>query len=162
MVNPLGANRLGLRKTRGCDETFESQTSAMGPSTTCLASISFSGAAIGNLTYGSDANKNSEGISGTLSGYGFNVGGSCYDEEDRLVNWERSDNNLDQAWNLGLVGDWNSITENALAQSRTHGPTHELLTAAGLSVQHDVKGNTTLLPSSLKPHPGFRQSLGQC
>ncbi len=110
-------------------------------------------AAIRNLTYGSDANKNktSEGISGTLSGYGFAVGGSGYDEEDRLVNWARSDNNLDQAWNLSLVGDWNSITGNALAQSGTHGPTHEMLTAAGARVSHDVKGNTTSIPSSLRP-----------
>jgi hypothetical protein len=118
-----------------------------------LASINFTGAAIGNLTYGWDANKNktSEGISGTMSDYGFAVGGSGYDDEDRLVNWERSDNNLDQAWNLSLVGDWNSITENASTQSRTHGPTHEMLTAAGASVSHDVKGNMTLIPAVLRP-----------
>jgi hypothetical protein len=37
-----------------------------------LASISFSGASIGNLSYGWDANKNktNEGITGTMSGYG--------------------------------------------------------------------------------------------
>ncbi|KLU06316.1 hypothetical protein RISK_001527 [Rhodopirellula islandica] len=40
-----------------------------------LASISFSGASIGNLSYGWDANKNktSEGITGTMSGCGFDV-----------------------------------------------------------------------------------------
>jgi hypothetical protein len=118
-----------------------------------LTSINFTGAPIGNLTYGWDANKNktSEGISGTMSGYGFNVGGSGYDEEDRLVNWQRSDNNLNQAWNLSLVGDWNSITENSQTQSRTHGPTHELLSVAGQAVQHDVKGNMTLIPANLRP-----------
>jgi RHS repeat-associated protein len=106
-----------------------------------------------SATNGWDANKNktSEGISGTMSDYGFAVGGSGYDDEDRLVNWERSDNNLDQAWNLSLVGDWNSITENASTQSRTHGPTHEMLTAAGASVTHDVKGNMTLIPAVLRP-----------
>jgi RHS repeat-associated protein len=118
-----------------------------------LTSINFTGAPIGNLTYGWDANKNktSEGISGPMSGYGFNVGGSGYDSEDRLVNWQRSDNNLTQAWNLSLVGDWNSITENSQTQSRTHGPTHELLNVAGQAVQHDVKGNMTLIPANLRP-----------
>jgi RHS repeat-associated protein len=86
-----------------------------------------------------------------LSGYGFNVGGSGYDSEDRLVNWQRPDNNLTQAWNLSLVGDWNSITENSQTQSRTHGPTHELQAVAGQAVQHDVKGNMTLIPANLRP-----------
>jgi RHS repeat-associated protein len=79
------------------------------------------------------------------------VGGSSYDSQDRLVNWQRSDNNLTQAWNLSLVGDWNNITENSQTQSRTHGPTHELLAVAGQAVQHDVKGNMTLIPANLRP-----------
>ena len=74
-----------------------------------------------------------------------------YDHEDRLVNWQRSDSNLNQSWDLSLVGDWDTFTENASAQSRTHGPTHELLTAAGQSVTHDAKGNMTSIPSSLRP-----------
>jgi RHS repeat-associated protein len=90
-------------------------------------------------------------LGGTTADYGFNVGGSGYDSEDRLVNWQRSDNNLTQAWNLSLVGDWNSITENTQTQSRTHGPTHELLAVAGQAVQHDVKGNMTLIPANLRP-----------
>ncbi len=118
-----------------------------------LASITHSGAAVGNYTYGWDANKNktSEAISGTLSGYGFAVGTSGYDDEDRLVNWERSDNNLDQAWNLSLVGDWNSFTQNASTQARAHGPTHEMLTVASQAVTHDTKGNTTSIPAVLRP-----------
>ena len=97
-----------------------------------LAGISFTGASIGNLTYGRDSNKNktSESITGTMSGYGFDVGGSGYDNEDRLVNWQRSDSNLNQAWNLSLVGDWTSITENCSTQNRTHGPTDELVSVA--------------------------------
>jgi RHS repeat-associated protein len=47
------------------------------------------------------------------------------------------------------VGDWNSITTNGTAQNRTHGPTHELLTAGGQNVTTDVKGNITLLPTTL-------------
>ena len=118
-----------------------------------LASIAFTGAPVGNLTYGWDDNKNktSEGISGTLSGFGFDVGTTGYDDEDRLVNWQRTDNNLDQSWNLSLVGDWNSHTENASVQARTHGPTHEMLTVAGQALQHDAQGNQTMVPAVLRP-----------
>ena len=118
-----------------------------------LASISYTGAAIGNLSYGWDANKNktSETITGTMSGYGFDVGTSGYDDEDRLINWERDDTNLDQSWSLSLVGDWNSVTENSSTQTRTHGNAHELLTAASQSITHDVKGNMTSIPAVLRP-----------
>ncbi len=118
-----------------------------------LASINFTGASIGNLTYGWDNNKNktSETITGTMSGYGFTTGTTGYDTEDRLVTWNRADNTLNKSWNLSLVGDWTSVTENATTQSRTHGPTHELLTAAGQNVTTDTKGNITLLPAALRP-----------
>jgi hypothetical protein len=39
-----------------------------------------------------------------MSSYGFAVGSSGYDDEDRLVNWQRPDTNLDQSWNLSAVG----------------------------------------------------------
>jgi len=96
-----------------------------------------------------------------MSGYGFDVGTSGYDDEDLLVAWNRDDNNLDQAWNLSLVGDWNSVTENASTQSRTHGPTHELLTAAGQAITHDAKGNQTSIPAVLRvsPSPNLPLSL---
>jgi RHS repeat-associated protein len=118
-----------------------------------LASISFTGAAIGDLSYGWDANKNktSEAIGGVMSGYGFSVGSSGYDDEVRLVNWQRTDTNLDQSWNLSAVGNWNSITENSSTQNRTHGPAHEMLTVASQSVTHDAKGNMTLIPAVLRP-----------
>jgi RHS repeat-associated protein len=114
-----------------------------------VASISFTGAAIGNLAYTWDANlnKTSETIGGVMSGYGFTAG---YDDEDRLTSWDRADNTLDQAWNLSPVGDWNSITQNSTVQNRTHGPVHELLTAAGESLTYDAKGNMTLIPLSLR------------
>jgi len=86
-----------------------------------------------------------------MSGYGFAVGSSGYDDEDRLVNWQRADTNLDQSWDLSLVGNWDTYTENASAQSRTHGPTHELLTVASQGVTHDAKGNMTLIPAVLRP-----------
>jgi RHS repeat-associated protein len=52
---------------------------------------------------------------------------------------------------LTAVGDWTSVTTNGTAQSRTHGPTHELLTAGGQTVAPDVKGNITTLPVNLRP-----------
>ena len=118
-----------------------------------LSGISYTGASIGNLSYGWDENKNktSETIAGTMSNYGFSVGSSGYDDEDRLVNWQRSDSNLDQSWTLSLVGDWDDFTENSSTQYRTHGDAHELLTAASQSVSHDVKGNMTSIPAVLRP-----------
>ncbi len=86
-----------------------------------------------------------------MSSYGFDVGSSGYDDEGRLVNWERDDANLDQSWSLSLVGDWDSITENTSTQNRTHGAAHELLTAASQSITHDVKGNMTSIPAVLRP-----------
>ncbi|MCY3006229.1 MAG: hypothetical protein NTV29_09645 [Planctomycetota bacterium] len=59
--------------------------------------------------------------------------------------------NKNQSWNLTSVGDWTSVTTNGIAQNRTHGPTHELLTAGGSSVTTDVKGNITSLPTTLRP-----------
>jgi len=41
------------------------------------------------------------------------------------------------------VGDWNSFTENAVVQNRTHGNAHEILTMAASSLIHDAKGNIT-------------------
>ena len=81
-----------------------------------------------------------------MSGYGFNA---SYDAEDRLIGWQRSDSALDQSWDLTPVGDWNRVTENADVQTRTHGPAHELLSVQGDPVQHDAKGNMTVLPSVL-------------
>ncbi|WP_235909042.1 RHS repeat-associated core domain-containing protein [Roseiconus nitratireducens] len=116
------------------------------------SAINFSGASIGNLSYTWDDNHNktSETITGTMSGYGFTA---TYDAEDRLTGWDRADAALDQSWNLTPVGDWQSFTENSVVQNRTHGPAHELTAAAGQAVQHDAKGNITLLPSSLRPQP---------
>ena len=119
-----------------------------------LAGITYSGSGsdIGDYSYTWDTNKNklSETISGVISGYGFD--NTAYDTEDRLATWNRDDSNLDQSWNLSPVGDWNYITENGNVQSRTHGPTHEMLTADSQSVTHDAKGNMTLIPASLRPN----------
>jgi RHS repeat-associated protein len=111
------------------------------------------GTSIGNLSYTWDANKNktSETIGGTMSGYGFTSAGTSYDDEDRLTGYARTSGTFTQSWNLTKVGDWTSVTTNGTAQNRTHGPTHELLTAGGQNISTDVKGNITLLPSNLTP-----------
>jgi RHS repeat-associated protein len=120
-----------------------------------LTGISYggTGTSIGNLSYTWDANKNktSETIGGTMSGYGFTSAGTSYDDEDRLTGYARASGTFTQAWNLTPVGDWNSITTNGTAQNRTHGPTHELLTAGGQNINTDVKGNITVLPANLTP-----------
>ena len=120
--------------------------------TLALIAHSGTGTSIGDYSYTWDANKNklSETITGVMSGYGFD--NTAYDTEDRLATWNRDDSNLDQSWNLSPVGDWNYITENGNVQSRTHGPTHELLTADSQSVSSDAKGNMTLIPASLRPN----------
>jgi RHS repeat-associated protein len=119
-----------------------------------LASIDFGGTgnAIGDLTYGWDANKNktSETIAGVMSGYSFTVPTTGYDDEDRLVDFDGAADQVDQSWNLSLVGDWDSVTTDSTTQNRTHGPTHELLTAGGSSVTHDAKGNMTSIPANLR------------
>jgi RHS repeat-associated protein len=121
-----------------------------------LSTISYSNTAIGNLTYSWDANKNktSESISGAMSNYGFTLAGSVYDNEDRLTGFQRAATSgsalLSQSWNLTSVGDLASVTTNGTAQTRTHGPTHELLTAGSSSVTTDVKGNMTGIPASLR------------
>jgi hypothetical protein len=125
-----------------------------------LSSISFSGAAIGNMSYSwantkttPNENKTGETITGTMSGYGFSIPTSGYDDEDGLVTYNRTDGNLDQSWSLSGVGDWNSITSRVGAnppqtQTHTHGPSHELLSAAGQNVTHDTsRGSKNLVPS---------------
>ena len=116
-----------------------------------LATITSSNSSLGDLTYAWDANKNKTGeaIAGTMSGYGFASSGTTYDFEDRLTGYARSNSSLTQSWSLTSVGDWSSITTNGTAQSRTYGPTHELLTAGDSSVTTDVKGNMTVLPANL-------------
>ena len=122
-----------------------------------LSAINYSNTSLGNMAYTWDANKNktSESITGVMSGYGFTAAGTTYDNEDRLTGFSRAATSgpalLSQSWNLTSVGDWTSVTTNGTAQNRTHGPTHELLTAGGQNVATDVKGNITTLPANLRP-----------
>ncbi len=102
----------------------------------------------GTDTFG-DVNKAAETIAGVMSGDGFKSTGTAYDDEDRLTGYQQASTNFNQSWSLSAVGDWSSVTTNGTAVTRTHGPTHELLTSDGQSVTTDVQGNQTVLPFSL-------------
>ncbi|WP_436717721.1 RHS repeat-associated core domain-containing protein [Roseiconus lacunae] len=125
-----------------------------------LSTISYTGAAIGNLSYQWDSNKNKtfEGITGVMQYYGIDE--ANHDKNDRLVDIAYEGkyrpggplSGFDSAtWDLSLVGDWDSFTENASTQNRTHNAAHEILTAASQSIVHDVKGNMTSIPAVLRP-----------
>ncbi len=103
---------------------------------------------VGNYSYGYDANKNktSETITGTLAGFGFGTGlgaATVYDDEDRLTAWNRADGILDRSWDLSLVGDWNSVTQNTVTETRDHTAAHEISAINGTALDHDAKGNMT-------------------
>ncbi|MBX3418883.1 MAG: RHS repeat protein [Pirellulaceae bacterium] len=113
---------------------------------------------IGTYSYTWDANKNktAETITGSaINGRGFSTGSTGYDAEDRLTAWNRSDSNQNQAWNLSLVGDWNTFNQTGsspLTQTRTHGPAHEFTSFTGTNsgtLTYDAKGNQTVRPASL-------------
>ncbi len=109
---------------------------------------------VGDYSYTWDANKNktSEAITDVLSGAGFQP--ALYDAEDRLTQWNRTDGNKDQSWNLTPVGDWDLFTEAATTQDRAHGPAHEItgvtIGTNTNTVQHDAKGNVTFIPAALR------------
>ena len=92
-------------------------------------------------SYKYDANKNelNEGISAPMANYGFNS--TRYDSADRLTAWNRTDGNLAQSWDLSLVGDWATFTENLVQELRTHTAVHEIATIDATSVMHDATGN---------------------
>jgi hypothetical protein len=94
-----------------------------------LTAIDYWNASLGNLTFTRHTNKNkkSESIGGVMSGYGFTSG----------IGFQP------------VVQNSSGIGFQPVVQSRTHGPTHELLTASGQTVNTDVKGNITLLPAVL-------------
>ena len=101
---------------------------------------------VGDYAYAWDANKNktAETITNSpMSTHGFTTGSTGYDDTDRLVNWERSDGNLDQSWSLSDVGDWNSHTVNTVATTRTHSDVHEVTAVGSNVMSYDVKGNLT-------------------
>ncbi|MDZ7618331.1 MAG: RHS repeat-associated core domain-containing protein, partial [Patescibacteria group bacterium] len=96
-----------------------------------------------SFSYSYDANKNklTEGISSPMANFGFNS--TAYDQADRLTAWNRMDGNLDQAWNLSLVGNWATFTENLVQQTRSHTAVHEIAAIDSAPIAHDPAGNLT-------------------
>ena len=100
---------------------------------------------VGNFSFGWDANKNktSETITGTLSAYGWSTGTTGFDDQNRLVNRNQGSGStqLNEAFTLSPVADMSTVTTNGVAQTRTHGPAHELLSIGGAAVVEDSRGN---------------------
>ena len=48
---------------------------------------------------------------------------------------------LERSWNLDPLGNWNSVTNNAITEYRTHGPANELLTVGTNTYTYDDNGN---------------------
>ena len=94
-----------------------------------LTAINYSNASLGEpyICLGYDQEHGSESIGGVMSGYGFTSG----------IGFQP------------VVQTSSGIGFQPVVQNRTHGPTHELLTAGGQTVNTDVKGNITLLPAVL-------------
>ena len=91
-----------------------------------------------------ERDKISETITGAMANYGFAVPTGGYDNQNRLTAWNRTDGARNQTWALSAVGDWNTFTDAGVAQTRTHGPAHEILTMAAATVTHDSRGNMTV------------------
>ncbi len=120
-----------------------------------ITTTSFGNNKVGTYSYSWDNNRNktAETITGggPTNNYGFSTGANGYDLEDRLINWNRTDGNQDQSWNLSLVGDFNSFTENSTVQNRTHNEVHETTAINDNTIDYDAKGNLTTLPGSVSP-----------
>ncbi|NOX56528.1 MAG: hypothetical protein GXP27_19210 [Planctomycetes bacterium] len=107
-----------------------------------------------SFSYSYDENKNvtAETTCGVTAGYSWTA---SYDAEDRLISWQRQ-NGDSQSWTLTLVGDWQQFVENGTTQTRTDGPTHELLAVDSDWIMYDARGNMlsiTDFHSALNPRP---------
>ena len=141
MVASFGYDNGRRRTSRTLGDTPGTQTTwTYGRQDNSLTAIN-SDIAGASFIYTYDANKNklTEGISAPMANYGFSS--TTYDSANRLTAWNRTDGSLDQAWNLSLVGDWATFTENQVQELRTHTTVHEIATIDATSVVHDATGN---------------------
>ncbi|MDA3963818.1 MAG: hypothetical protein PF961_23765 [Planctomycetota bacterium] len=103
--------------------------------------------------YSYDANKRKTGeTDGSVLAWDQTFG---YDGEDRLVDWDRAGVPSlvapipsDRAWDLSLVGDWDTVSIDNVAEGRVHNGVHELLQRAptgapAVTLSYDAKGNLT-------------------
>jgi RHS repeat-associated protein len=95
-------------------------------------------------TYDANKNKLTETLGAPMANYGFTVPQNGYDNENRLVGWNRTDGQKNQAWTLTAAGDWQGFTEtNSPDQNRMHNAAHELTGINGTTLTYDLKGNLT-------------------
>ena len=112
------------------------------------AGMSLAGKADLSFTYSYDVNKNvtSETSTGTaMDDYSFTA---SFDDIDRVTQWNRQGNSPaynSQSWNLDKIGNWNSVTTDGNAETRTHNAAHELtgISGAPQDLEYDAKGNMT-------------------
>ena len=72
-----------------------------------------------------------------------------YDGLNRITNYDEGmlsgsvipSPNLARTWNLDPLGNWNTVSSNAVVDVRTHGPANELLTENGSNYVYDANGN---------------------
>ncbi|MDZ7616745.1 MAG: RHS repeat-associated core domain-containing protein [Patescibacteria group bacterium] len=143
MVATFGYDNGSRRTSRTLGDTPGTQTTWTYGRQDNLPTAINSDIAGASFTYTYDANKNklTEGISAPMANYGFNS--TSYDSADRLTAWNRTDGNLDQAWDLSLVGDWATFTENLVQQTRSHTAVHEIAAIDAKPIAHDAAGNLT-------------------
>ena len=102
---------------------------------------SITNSAVGDYAYSWDENKNKTGetVTGAMTNFSSTM---AFDNQNRLTAWNRTNGDT-QSWQLSPVNDWQSVTTNGSTQTRTHGPTHEVLTVGPAAIQHDARGNIT-------------------
>ena len=100
---------------------------------------SITNSAVGDYAYSWDENKNKTGetVTGAMTNFSSTM---AFDNQNRLTAWNRASGDS-QSWQLSPVNDWQSVTTNGSTQTRTHGPTHEILTVGPAAIQHDARGN---------------------
>ncbi|MDZ7617293.1 MAG: RHS repeat-associated core domain-containing protein [Patescibacteria group bacterium] len=146
MVATFGYDNGSRRTSRVLGDAPGTQTAWVYGRQDDLPTAINSGIPGASFSYTYDANKNklTEGISAPMANVGFNS--TAYDPADRLTAWNRTDGNLDQAWNLSLVGNWATFTENQVQQTRTHTAVHEIAAIDANPIAHDATGNLTRNP----------------
>ncbi|MDZ7617491.1 MAG: RHS repeat-associated core domain-containing protein [Patescibacteria group bacterium] len=143
MVATFAYDSASRRTSRTLGDTPGTQTAWVYGRQDNLPTAINSGVAGASFSYTYDANKNklTEGISSPMANFGFNS--TAYDPADRLTAWNRTDGNLDQAWNLSLVGNWATFTQNQVKQTRSHTAVHEIAAIDSNPIAHDPAGNLT-------------------
>ena len=94
-----------------------------------------------------DANKNV--VSQDASNY-FRDWNASFDANNRLTSWDEV-GNRSRNWDLSLVGNWSSYTNNGTTETRVHDDKHQLKsTSTGQRYSYDARGNQTKSAISIR------------